>query len=122
VRVLRSPLDAISCTVLPASCTLSGSLLPHFSSVPICDACWAEIPFVADKQVLLVDDTLATGTVPRAAAQSLIKAGAAAVYVATLARARRSSVSDVQLDHKQTGVTPAIAGTLSSSSIYQPSS
>jgi len=69
-----------------------------------------------------VDDILTTGATARAAAQSLMKAGAAAVYVATLARARRSSVSGVQLDHKQTGVTPAIAGTLSSSSIYQPSS
>jgi ComF family protein len=42
-RVLRSPLDAIGSTLLPASCTLCGSLLPRLSSIPICDACWTEI-------------------------------------------------------------------------------
>ncbi|MGA9584382.1 MAG: ComF family protein [Terracidiphilus sp.] len=42
-QVLRSPLDAIGSTVLPASCTLCSSPLPHFSSTPICNACWAEI-------------------------------------------------------------------------------
>ena len=44
VRVLRSPLDAIGSALLPASCTLCGSPLPRLSSVPICDACWTEIP------------------------------------------------------------------------------
>ena len=42
-RVLRSPLDALSCALLPASCSLCGSHLPHLSFVPICDACWMEI-------------------------------------------------------------------------------
>lgn len=41
-RVLRSPLDALSCALLPASCSLCGSLLPQLSSAPICDACWLE--------------------------------------------------------------------------------
>ena len=40
--MLRSPLDALSCALLPASCSLCGSLLPQLSSVPICDACWLE--------------------------------------------------------------------------------
>ena len=44
VRVLRSPIDAISSALLPASCTLCGSPLPRLASVPICDACWSEIP------------------------------------------------------------------------------
>lgn len=44
VRVLRSPLDSLSCTLLPASCSLCGSPLPRLSSVPICDLCWAEFP------------------------------------------------------------------------------
>ena len=44
VRVLRSPVDAIGSALLPASCTLCGSPLPQLSSVPICDACWTEIP------------------------------------------------------------------------------
>jgi ComF family protein len=43
VRVLRSPLDNLSCTLLPASCSLCGSSLPRLSSLPICTACWAEI-------------------------------------------------------------------------------
>ena len=43
VRVLRSPLEAIGCTLLPGFCTLCGSPLPQFSSAPICDACWAEV-------------------------------------------------------------------------------
>ncbi len=37
-------MDALSCALLPASCTLCGSPLPRLSSVPICDACWVEFP------------------------------------------------------------------------------
>ena len=44
VRVLRSPLDSLSCTLLPASCSLCGSPLPRLSLVPICDVCWTEFP------------------------------------------------------------------------------
>jgi len=44
VRVLRSPMDALSCALLPSSCALCGSPLPHLSSVPICDVCWTEFP------------------------------------------------------------------------------
>jgi len=44
---------------------------------------------VKDRHVLLVDDILTTGATARAAAQSLKRAGAASVWVATLARARR---------------------------------
>jgi ComF family protein len=44
VRVLRSPVDALGCTLLPASCHLCGSPLPRLSSIPICDLCWAEFP------------------------------------------------------------------------------
>lgn len=43
-RVLRSPVDAVSCAFLPASCFLCSSPLPHLSSAPICDACWTESP------------------------------------------------------------------------------
>ena len=43
-RVLRSPLDALGCALLPACCNLCGSPLPHLSSVPICDVCWMEFP------------------------------------------------------------------------------
>lgn len=44
VRVLRSPIDSLSCALLPASCALCGSPLPRLSSVPICNACWLECP------------------------------------------------------------------------------
>ena len=44
VRVLRSPIDSLSCALLPSSCALCGSPLPQLSSVPICDVCWSEFP------------------------------------------------------------------------------
>jgi ComF family protein len=44
---------------------------------------------VAERHVLIVDDILTTGATARAAAQALVQAGAASVWVATLARARR---------------------------------
>src|ERR1017187_1761456 len=43
-RVLRSPMDAIGCALLPGFCSFCGSLLPHFSSVPICSVCWTDFP------------------------------------------------------------------------------
>ncbi len=43
------------------------------------------------KHILLVDDILTTGATVRAASLALIRAGAASVWVATLARARRAS-------------------------------
>jgi ComF family protein len=45
----------------------------------------------ASKHILLVDDILTTGATARAAALALTRAGAASVWVATLARARRVS-------------------------------
>lgn len=44
VRVLRSPVDALTCALLPASCALCGFSLPRLSSAPICDVCWTEFP------------------------------------------------------------------------------
>ncbi len=41
------------------------------------------------KHVLVIDDILTTGATARAAAKALVEAGAASVWVATLARARR---------------------------------
>jgi ComF family protein len=44
---------------------------------------------VDSRHILLIDDILTTGATARAASQALRKAGAASVWVATLARARR---------------------------------
>ena len=57
-RVLRSPLDAVSCALLPALCSLCGSPLPQFSSVPICGACWAEMPALSGSACARCGDTL----------------------------------------------------------------
>jgi ComF family protein len=44
---------------------------------------------IASRHILLIDDIMTTGATARAAALALIRAGAASVRVATLARARR---------------------------------
>ena len=46
---------------------------------------------IDSKHILLIDDILTTGATARAAARVLIRAGAASVWVATLARARREN-------------------------------
>ncbi|WP_348262998.1 phosphoribosyltransferase family protein [Telmatobacter sp. DSM 110680] len=81
---------------------------------------------VKDRHILLVDDILTTGATARAAAQSLIRAGAASVYVATLARARRIHFNQAQsfADRAQPGIEPAAVQPLASmhspSSTHQP--
>jgi ComF family protein len=84
---------------------------------------------VKGRSILLIDDILTTGATARAAAQALIRAGAASVYVATLARARRIHINQgIPLDVRraQPGVPaagePQYAGMHSSSSTHQPSS
>ncbi len=42
-RVLRSPVDSVSCALFPACCALCGSPLPQISLAPICEVCWTEI-------------------------------------------------------------------------------
>lgn len=51
---------------------------------------------VTMKHVLLIDDILTTGATARAAARALAQAGAASVWVATLARARRVAAFPAQ--------------------------
>ena len=43
-RVLRSPVDAVSCAVFPALCRLCNQPLLHLSTAPICADCWADLP------------------------------------------------------------------------------
>ena len=57
-RVLRSPMDALSCALLPASCTLCGSPLPQLSPVPICAVCWTEFPLQNGPACVRCGDTL----------------------------------------------------------------
>ena len=73
-RVLRSPLNAIGSTLLPASCTLCGSPLPQFSSVPICSACWTEIPAHTTTDCLRCGDNLDQFPVPGVASSQLCRA------------------------------------------------
>jgi ComF family protein len=51
---------------------------------------------VAGKHILLIDDILTTGATARAASSAMLRAGAASVWVATLARARRISAGSAQ--------------------------
>ena len=85
---------------------------------------------VTAKHVLLVDDIFTTGATARAASQALLRAGAASVWVATLARARRSNpwVSDFLSENQtdDTGAVPihastTLQGSYASSSHDQPS-
>jgi ComF family protein len=80
---------------------------------------------VALKHVLVIDDIFTTGATARAAAQALARAGAASVWVATLARAarprdnrRRSSArfDDAEENSVLAGNVPA--ATLQGASIY----
>ncbi len=57
-RVLRSPMDALSCAILPASCSLCGSPLPQLSLVPICDVCWMEISIESSPVCARCGDTV----------------------------------------------------------------
>jgi ComF family protein len=80
---------------------------------------------VTGRHILLVDDILTTGATARAAAQSLMKAGAASVYIATLARARRfdrnAQTHPLEVRRAQPGIEPAskFSGMHSSSSTHQ---
>jgi ComF family protein len=81
---------------------------------------------VAGDHVLLVDDILTTGATARAAAQTLLRAGAASVWVATLARAqrmegfgRRSGFADAEDTEPLTGAAVPAAGLNSDSSSLQ---
>jgi ComF family protein len=50
----------------------------------------SDVSQVKQQHVLVIDDILTTGATARAAAQALVRTGAASVWVATLARAQRS--------------------------------
>ena len=65
-------------------------LTPHMRRVNVRGAFSVSDPAaVRSRHVLVIDDILTTGATAREAAKALLKAGAASVWVATLARARR---------------------------------
>jgi ComF family protein len=84
---------------------------------------------VAEKHILLIDDILTTGATARSAARALVRAGAASVWVATLARARRFSADRPAFAQKQENddgfnnhsVTEVLQHEVSYSSQDQPS-
>ncbi len=65
---------------------------------------------VDSRHVLLIDDSLTTGATARAAAKALVQAGAASVWVATLARARRISNSRRDDSHQNAGDDRGLTG------------
>jgi ComF family protein len=75
---------------------------------------------VAGKHILLIDDILTTGATARAASQALVRAGAASVYVATLARARliHEFSRSAFFDGAEDNLTNSPAATVQPASIY----
>jgi ComF family protein len=97
-------------------------LSPHARRVNVRGAFTVSHPAaVRFNHVLLIDDIFTTGATARAAAQVLLRAGAASVWVATLARARRiydlrANPGDTQGNTELPGIAPAAA--LEQASIY----
>ncbi len=42
-RVLRSPVDAVSCAIFPSRCRLCNQYLLHLSAAPVCASCWHKL-------------------------------------------------------------------------------
>lgn len=61
-RVLRSPVDAVSCAVFPSQCRLCNQPLLHLSTAPICAVCWADLPEqIPDSLCTLCGERLSVG-------------------------------------------------------------
>ncbi|HZC44734.1 MAG TPA: ComF family protein [Acidobacteriaceae bacterium] len=61
-RVLRSPVDAVSCAVFPSQCRLCNQPLLHLSTAPICAVCWANLPEqIPDNLCTLCGERLSVG-------------------------------------------------------------
>jgi len=58
VRVLRSPLDALACSIYPTSCLLCGLPLPRLILAPICEACWDELAPIPEHICVCCGDSL----------------------------------------------------------------
>jgi len=73
---------------------------------------------VKGRRVLLIDDILTTGATARAAAQALLKAGAASVWVATLARAQRGSEFGRRFAYRDAEESEELAGAVRGAATY----
>jgi predicted amidophosphoribosyltransferase len=62
VRVLRSPVDTLSCVLFPAPCCACGSPLLRFSRVPVCDACWNSLETPPSLSCSLCGEDLGLGS------------------------------------------------------------
>jgi hypoxanthine phosphoribosyltransferase len=58
------------------------------------------------KHILLIDDIFTTGATARAATQALLRAGAASVWVATLARAHQNQIGRGPSSDPQSNAAP----------------
>ncbi len=115
---------------LRETCSQAG-LTPHQRRINVRGAFIVSTPAtVTAKHILLIDDIFTTGATARAASQALLKAGAASVWVATLARAHRTNpwasnlLSDFETDETgSVSVAPSttLHGSYASSSHDQPS-
>ena len=76
---------------------------------------------VTEKHVLVIDDILTTGATARAAALALARAGAASVWVATLARARRTNDFHRASDFQGAEDTPGLPGNSPAAAVTQAS-
>ena len=90
-------------------------LSPHMRRLNVRGAFQVSAPAsVAGRHILLIDDIFTTGATARAAAKTLLQAGAASVRVATLARAQRNDqdgprgafLSNGQHIHDEDGLAP----------------
>lgn len=77
---------------------------------------------VRGAHVLLIDDILTTGATARAASKVLRRAGAASVWVATLARAGRAELHAARAGRNQSTVEPGRAAALNLHGSQEPSS
>ena len=61
-RVLRSPVDAVSCAIFPSQCRLCNQPLLHLSTAPICAVCWADLAEqIPDNLCTLCGERLSVG-------------------------------------------------------------
>ncbi len=74
---------------------------------------------VIRQNVLLIDDILTTGATARAAAQALLNAGAASVWVATLARAQRMEGWGRSFVYGNTEESESLAGAMRGAAMHE---